>query len=113
MTVKQIIEEMPEDFAQWQKDPFHYRFLGGESILDMNKRLCEVVLEIERLREPVVVVSHLSTIQSLIAYFTSKDPNAIPFISVPRHSVVRLVPSIYGWALDILLEDQLPPVTKF
>lgn len=108
MTVQKVKQDMPEDFLLWQKDPFRYRFPGGESLLDMNKRLSEVVLEIERLRDPVVVVSHLSTIQSLVAYFMHKDPRTIPHIRVPRHSVLVLNPSIYGWTLDIVEECKLP-----
>lgn len=96
LSVKTIREEMSEEFELWKKNPFLYRFPGGESILDMNRRMGDVVLEIERLQEPAVIVSHLSTIQSLVAYFTSLELNQIPFVSVPQHSVIMLTPNIYG-----------------
>jgi 6-phosphofructo-2-kinase len=110
LSVEYIQTHMPEDYSEWERDPLHYRFPGGESILDMNKRLAEVVLELEHLHKPVAVVSHLSTIQTLVAYFTGKDPNSIPHIVVPRHSVLVLQPSIYGWALQVVSEDELPEV---
>ena len=96
LSVETIREEMKSEFALWKKDPFLYRFPGGESMLDMNRRLCDVVLEIERLQEPAVIVSHLSTIQSLIAYFTSLDTRETPFVSVPQHAIIMLTPNIYG-----------------
>ena len=96
LSVKKIREEMSAEFELWKKNPFLYRFPGGESTLDMNRRLGDVVLEIERIQEPAVVISHLSTIQSLIAYFTCLDVNKIPFVSVPQHSVIVLTPNIYG-----------------
>merc|ERR1711879_942017 len=48
LTVKEISERLPEAFAKWKANPFRHRFPGGESILDMNKRLIDVVMEIER-----------------------------------------------------------------
>ena len=96
LSVKTIREDMPAEFELWKKDPFMYRFPGGESTLDMNKRLGDVVLEIERLQEPAIIVSHLSTLQSLVAYFTSLGNHQIPFVSVPQHSVIVLTPNIYG-----------------
>ena len=108
LSVKYIQSFMPDDYAEWERDPLHYRFPGGESILDMNKRLAEVVLEIERIRTPVAVVSHLSTIQSLVAYFTARSPSKIPHIVVPRHSIIVLQPSIYGWSMKTIPETDLP-----
>ncbi|CAM9280496.1 unnamed protein product [Ectocarpus fasciculatus] len=108
LSVKFIQEHVPEEYEKWESDPIRYRFPGGESILDMNKRLAEVVLEIEHAHFPVAVVSHLPTIQSLIAYFTGQPPEVIPHLVVPRHSVVVLSPSIYGWSLTTVTEDELP-----
>lgn len=96
LSVATIRDEMPAEFEKWKTNPFLYRFPGGESTLDMNRRLAEVVLEIERLQEPAIVVSHLSTLQSLVAYFTSLDVQLIPFVSVPQHCVIVLTPNIYG-----------------
>ncbi len=74
----------------------------------MTKRLVEIILEVEHNRNPVMVVSHLSTLQSISAYFTGKDPSMIPFISIPQHSVIILTPSIYGWSLKTVHESELP-----
>mmetsp|Transcript_7175 Transcript_7175/g.10671 ORF Transcript_7175/g.10671 Transcript_7175/m.10671 type:complete len:532 (+) Transcript_7175:22-1617(+) len=108
MSVSDIREKMPVEYSDWERDPFHFRFPGGESLVDMNRRLAEVVLEVERVREPVVVVSHLSTIQSLVAYFTGQDPCNIPHIRVPQHSILELKPSIYGWTMQTIEENMLP-----
>jgi 6-phosphofructo-2-kinase len=102
MAVETIRAQFPDEYQRWKQNPFVYRFAGGESILDMNRRLADLVLEIERHREPVVIVSHLSPLQSLVAYFTSREPREIPLVSVPQHAVVKLVPSIYGWSVETL-----------
>ena len=109
MSVATIKREMPEEYAEWSRDPFRYRFPGGESLVDLNRRLSDVVLEIERVKEPVVVVSHLSTVQSLVAYFTGQNPKDTPYIAIPQHSVVKLTPSVYGgWLMDLISEEALP-----
>jgi 6-phosphofructo-2-kinase len=111
MPVESIRSKYPEEYRKWKLNPFVYRFAGGESIADMNRRLSDTVLEIERYREPVVIVSHLSPIQSLVAYFTCRDPKEIPLISVPQHAVVKLEPSIYGWSVTIIpLSEMLKAV---
>lgn len=107
MRVETIRQNHPEEYQKWKSNPFLYRFAGGESILDMNRRLSDIVLEIERYRDPVVIVSHLSPIQSLIAYFTNRDPKEIPLVMVPQHAVVKLVPSIYGWSVQIISLDEM------
>lgn len=113
MRVDTIRQNYPEEYQKWKANPFLYRFAGGESLLDMNRRLSEIILEIERYRDPVVIVSHLSPIQSLIAYFTNRDPKEIPLIMVPQHAVVKLVPSIYGWSVQIVgLEEMKQIIDK-
>jgi hypothetical protein len=58
-----------ENFREeWEKfiaapDRVRHRIAGAESILDVVARLAPVVVEIERCRRPVVIVSHLSTLQ--------------------------------------------------
>jgi broad specificity phosphatase PhoE len=97
MKVADIKATMPEEYEKWTASPFTYRFPGGESMRDMNRRLADIVLEIERLQCPVVIVTHLTTIQSLLAYFTSTDVNQAHFIEAARHTAHCLTPSNYGW----------------
>jgi 6-phosphofructo-2-kinase len=108
LTVKQLQENLPDEFAVWMQDPFRYRFPGGESILDMNKRLIDMVMEIESEHNPVLIVSHLSTCQSLLAYFLSLPLEQVPAIEVPQHGVLVLTPSNYGWSMKVIHEDELP-----
>ena len=47
-SVRWVTEKTPEEFAARESDPFRCRFPGGESVLDVNKRLSEAVLEMQR-----------------------------------------------------------------
>jgi len=88
---------MPEEYAKWKEDPFRYRFPGGESYMDLCHRLSSLVLELERTRKPVVVISHQSTLQALYAYFRAVPVRKAPGVDLQRHSVIVLTPHNYGW----------------
>ena len=54
MQVADVRERMPEQYALWRADPFHYRFPGGESLFDLNKRLTDAVLQVRVFLSPKV-----------------------------------------------------------
>jgi broad specificity phosphatase PhoE len=89
----------PDEYYKWavSENPVTHRITGGESLADVVVRLEPVVLELERLRKPVLVISHLSAIQVLLSYFRGVPLRNAPKIHVPMHSVVELVPQLYGW----------------
>ena len=47
----------------------HCRFPGGECYRDVINRLETVIIDVEQQVSPVLVVSHVSVLQTLIAYF--------------------------------------------
>ena len=53
-----VEERWPEEFAARSKDKLRYRYPRGESYLDIIDRLEPVIFELERQRDPVVVVAH-------------------------------------------------------
>jgi hypothetical protein len=64
--LKYLRSQFPAEWEKWMSstDRVRHRIAGGaESLLDVVARLAPVVIEIERCRRPVVVVSHLSTLQ--------------------------------------------------
>jgi broad specificity phosphatase PhoE len=72
LTYEEIQERFPEEFAQRDRDKYHYRYQGGESYQDLVARLEPVIMELER-QENVMVVCHQAVARCLLAYFTDKD----------------------------------------
>jgi hypothetical protein len=72
------------------------RFPGGESYQDVVARLESIVIEIEQQLAPVVVVSHISVIQVLLAYFRQTPVDDCTKIEVPMHTVIELRPLLGG-----------------
>jgi len=92
MEISEIKEHNPDFFAMLEDDPFHTRFPGGESYKDLINRLTHTVIDIEQQVIPTLVVSHLSTLQVLIAYFRNTPVEKCMNIEVPLHNIVRFDP---------------------
>ena len=97
MTRDQIQREMPVEWARFCNDPFHYRIPGGESYFDLVQRMSSFVIELERETRCVLVVSHLSTLQVLYGYLVGRPPHQSHNIQMPRHTLIELTPTNYGW----------------
>jgi broad specificity phosphatase PhoE len=68
------------------------RFPGGESYRDLMSRLTSVVIDVEQEVVPTLVVSHVSILQCLMAYFRNTRVEQCMSIEVPLHTVVKFTP---------------------
>ena len=76
--------------------------LGGmvslpEPLADVIQRLEPVSVEIERQREPVLVIAHQAVVRALYGYLTGKPQDECPHVEIPLHTVVQLTPTEYGY----------------
>lgn len=79
------------------KDPWKTRFPGGESYQDLMLRIEPILIDIEQHTGPVLVVSHISTLQVLYSYFLGVPIESCADLEIPFHSVLELVPNQDGW----------------
>lgn len=81
-------------YDRWRSAPdrAHARIEGGESLADVVTRLAPFVLELERCRRPTVVISHLSTLQVLLAYFKGVPVADCVDLDFPMACVIELRP---------------------
>mmetsp|Transcript_15226 Transcript_15226/g.34093 ORF Transcript_15226/g.34093 Transcript_15226/m.34093 type:complete len:316 (-) Transcript_15226:1096-2043(-) len=96
MDLKDIKEKDPKWYKLLEKDPFSTRFHGGESYMDLIKRLESSVIDMEQQVVPVLVCSHISVIQCLLAYFRNIPVKECTSIEVPLHTLIELVPTAGG-----------------
>jgi len=88
-------------FERWSSDPYNVRYPGGESYYDLVTRLETVLIEIEQQTAPVLVVSHVSCIQVLLAYFMGHPVQESMNIKVPMHTVIQVSPNLGGsWDIN-------------
>jgi broad specificity phosphatase PhoE len=96
MTYEEIKENMPAEYAARKSDKFCYRYPRGESYEDVIQRLDPVIIELERQRQPVLVIAHQAILRAIYGYFMDRPPAEIPYIEVPLHTVIQLTPTAYG-----------------
>ncbi|KAL9371281.1 hypothetical protein Peur_036421 [Populus x canadensis] len=96
MTYEEIKKTMPEEYEACRKDKLRYRYPRGESYLDVIQRLEPVIIELERQRAPVVVISHQAVLRALYAYFADRPLKEIPHIEVPLHTIIEIQMGVTG-----------------
>ncbi|MDB4989927.1 MAG: Phosphoglycerate mutase family protein, partial [Myxococcaceae bacterium] len=57
-----------------------------------------VVLELERQKRPILVISHQAVLRAIYGYLMGREPDQIPHLSIPLHTVLELTPKPYGVA---------------
>lgn len=121
MTYKEIEQVYPEEFQFRQQDKLSYRYPRGESYMDVTLRLEPLAQEMERTREPVLIIGHQGILRILYAYFMGLDRQEAPYVSIPLNNVIELKPHAYGcherrFCLmrkeEMLIDGQDEPVTS-
>eukprot|EP00944_MAST-04C_sp_MAST-4C-sp1_P011085 g11085.t1 len=94
-TYKEIQEIAPEEFQARSRNKLSYRYPRGESYLDVIDRLAPVIHEIERTKDPILIVGHQGILRIIYAYFMDKPRELAPFEKIPLNTVIKLVPDTY------------------
>lgn len=97
MTYEAIAEQMPEEHAARKADKLGYRYPRGESYVDVIERLEPVIIELERQREPVLVVGHLAVLRALYSYLGGIPREACTHLPFALHTLLKMTPTAYGY----------------
>lgn len=75
LTRREVEERFPEEAAEWERDPYTFAPVGGESGLMVTARALPVLIEVVRQHagETVLVVSHKATIRLLVSSLLGFD----------------------------------------
>src|SRR5437879_10031805 len=76
MTRREVEKRFPEEAAEWEKDPYTFAPLGGESGLAVTARALPALIELVRSHpgENSLVVSHKATLRLLLSSLRWLDP---------------------------------------
>ena len=96
MTYEEIAAELPDEFAARQANKLSYRYPRGESYEDVIRRLDPVIIELERQRDPVLIVAHQAVLRALYGYIKGLPLEKVPHLPIPLHTVIKVVPKAYG-----------------
>src|SRR5881398_3270188 len=76
MTRREVEEKFPDEAAAWEKDPYTFAPVGGESGLVVIARALPLLIDLVRQHagENILVVSHKATIRLLLSSLLGFDP---------------------------------------
>jgi probable phosphoglycerate mutase len=76
LTRREVEQRFPEEAAEWEKDPYTFAPVGGESGLAVTARALPVLIELVREHpgKNILVVSHKATIRLLLSSLLGFDP---------------------------------------
>lgn len=98
MTYDEIAAQHPEEFAKRRAHKLDYTYpgVGGEGYLQVINRVREMVKEIERITDNILIISHRSVVRVLMAYFMDLTPDAIATMELPLGYLYMVEPKPYG-----------------
>ncbi|KAJ2854914.1 6-phosphofructo-2-kinase [Coemansia erecta] len=107
MTYDEISRAYPEEFEARQLDKFFYRYpgIGGESYADVVLRLQQVIVELERIRHSVLLVTHRAMARTLLSYFMDIPTTHMPEMDLPLGYVYACEPRPFGNFLRVWKYD--------
>ena len=108
MTYEEIAYKYPEEYRKRQKDKLQYIYpgVGGEGYLQVISRLRDMVREIERITDHVLIISHRSVCRVLMAYFMDLTRDDIADLDVPLGILYAIEPKPYGIEFHAYKYDQ-------
>jgi len=101
MSYAEIQRQYPQEFAARQANKLYYRYpgMGGESYTDVIHRLQSMIIELERMTQSCLIVTHRVVMRILLGYLLDWTHDEMPHMDVPIHSVYELRPKPYGTEL--------------
>lgn len=88
MTYEEIKERYPHEFEERHKNKLFYRYpgMGGESYMDVIHRLQPMIIELERMSQSCLIITHRVVLRILLGYLLEWSQTQMPHMLVPIHT---------------------------
>jgi 6-phosphofructo-2-kinase len=98
LTYDEIRSKYADEYERRRKDKLAYRYPGpgGEGYLDIINRIRPVIVELERMTDHCLLVTHRSVARVLIAYFQGLKREDVADLDCPLGTLYQLEPKPYG-----------------
>lgn len=108
LSYEKIAEEHPVEYAKRKADKLNYTYpgVGGEGYLQVIGRVRDLVREIERIKDHVLIIGHRSVCRVLMAYFMGLDREDVPNLYVPLNMLYSIEPKPYGMEFHAYQYDE-------
>ncbi|ORX43173.1 bifunctional 6-phosphofructo-2-kinase/fructose-2,6-bisphosphate 2-phosphatase [Hesseltinella vesiculosa] len=98
MTYEEIQRLYPQEFKARQENKLYYRYpgMGGESYIDVIHRLQPLIIELERMTQSCLIITHRVVLRIILGYLLDWSREEMPHMLVPIHTVYEYRPKPYG-----------------
>jgi hypothetical protein len=86
----------PAEWDDFLRDPYGHRAPRAESYHDLCIRLEPIIIEMEDVKDDLLIISHASVIRCLLAYLVGLPAHEIPAVDIARGDLIEVQPSAYG-----------------
>ncbi|PVF96860.1 6PF2K-domain-containing protein [Serendipita vermifera] len=86
----------PSEWEDFLRDPYGHRAPRAESYHDLCIRLEPIIIEMEDVKDDLLIISHASVIRCLLAYLVGLPAHEIPAVDIARGDLIEVQPSAYG-----------------
>lgn len=98
LTYDEIRTKHAEEYLRRRRDKLAYRYPGpgGEGYLDVINRVRPVIVELERMTDHCLLITHRSVARVLLAYFQGLKREDVADLDCPLGMLYQLEPKPYG-----------------
>ncbi|KAH1016688.1 hypothetical protein HUJ04_007869 [Dendroctonus ponderosae] len=101
LSYEELQELFPKELALRDKEKLKYRYPQGESYVDVMQRLVPVLNQLE-CETNVLTVSHQAVLRCILGYFMETDPEEIPYMHVPLHTIIKITLQGYNYNMETI-----------
>jgi 6-phosphofructo-2-kinase len=112
LTYDEIRTKHAEEYLRRRRDKLAYRYPGpgGEGYLDVINRIRPVIVELERMTDHCLLITHRSVARVLLAYFQGLKREDVADLDCPLGMLYQLEPKPYGvefkaWRYNSVTDD--------
>ncbi|XP_014555177.1 hypothetical protein COCVIDRAFT_17187 [Bipolaris victoriae FI3] len=98
LTYEEIRTKYADEYFRRRRDKLAYRYPGpgGEGYLDVINRIRPVIVELERMTDHCLLITHRSVARVLLAYFQGLKREDVADLDCPLGMLYQLEPKPYG-----------------
>eukprot|EP00928_Gymnodinium_smaydae_P004386 TRINITY_DN1149_c0_g3_i1.p1 TRINITY_DN1149_c0_g3~~TRINITY_DN1149_c0_g3_i1.p1 ORF type:complete len:704 (-),score=164.67 TRINITY_DN1149_c0_g3_i1:44-2050(-) len=90
LTEAEIMRRAPHVIEDRKRDKLGFRYPRGESYYDVLSRLEGCMTHLERIREPILLISHQAVLRLILGWLTKQSRDDVLGISIPQHEVIKI-----------------------
>ncbi|EDK43462.1 conserved hypothetical protein [Lodderomyces elongisporus NRRL YB-4239] len=96
LSEEEIEKQYPDEYAQYIKDPYHYRFSRAESYHDLAIKIEPLILEMERMSGDILIIADDTILKVFYGYLMSCSCYDIPTLDFKTDEIIEIKFNAYS-----------------